>query len=188
MLWIAFKLFNFDLLKQHEQQQQGGHRRCELLSNYLILTYWNSNRPTDQSKDMLWIAFKLFNFDLLKQLRLPEGYDGDRCELLSNYLILTYWNSYRRSGIRPMPGCELLSNYLILTYWNSTRGCYRLKLMLWIAFKLFNFDLLKQQQNWPGWSSTSCELLSNYLILTYWNSAKGDFPKLARVVNCFQTI
>ena len=143
-LWIAFKLFNFDLLKQQSKPTKWYGFRCELLSNYLILTYWNSLPSLWAKEKLLWIAFKLFNFDLLKQL---PG----------------WWPTGRAS-------CELLSNYLILTYWNSTRDRIRQGTLLWIAFKLFNFDLLKQLRCLSHHTPCRCELLSNYLILTYWNS------------------
>ena len=85
-------------------------------------------------------------------------------------------------------GCELLSNYLILTYWNSGIIIVKVSLRLWIAFKLFNFDLLKQRGGLVDMRRNSCELLSNYLILTYWNSILSEEHLPVAVVNCFQTI
>ena len=136
-LWIAFKLFNFDLLKQLQGECHGDAYGCELLSNYLILTYWNSSMPATRTDPSLWIAFKLFNFDLLKQ---------------------------RSSRI-----------------WFFCSS-------LWIAFKLFNFDLLKQLVRCASDWDACCELLSNYLILTYWNSPPSRLLHPGTVVNCFQTI
>ena len=187
-LWIAFKLFNFDLLKQRPRPPNPRSPCCELLSNYLILTYWNSTQCAYKTASELWIAFKLFNFDLLKQRTAPCRGWPCSCELLSNYLILTYWNSFMQSLAIPLRRCELLSNYLILTYWNSALP-YTLALsQLWIAFKLFNFDLLKQRPLVSPHVPPGCELLSNYLILTYWNSLLLSPDNPLKVVNCFQTI
>ena len=38
------------------------------------------------------------------------------------------------------------------------------------------------------YNTICCELLSNYLILTYWNSEIMFQEALSQVVNCFQTI
>ena len=162
MLWIAFKLFNFDLLKQRVAVAASIAASCELLSNYLILTCWNSWKQLNYNASWLWIAFKLFNFDLLKQ-------PTDKIS-------------------KSLAGCELLSNYLILTCWNSKQTYIDSIIALWIAFKLFNFDLLKQLSNQPTYQPMCCELLSNYLILTCWNSCTIRRSRYRTVVNCFQTI
>ena len=161
-MWIAFKLFNFDLLKQPMKCTNFQRGSCELLSNYLILTCWNSPIKYIKPWKKLWIAFKLFNFDLLKQRQM---------------------NIHLSST-----SCELLSNYLILTCWNSSNGEKTKRNELWIAFKLFNFDLLKQHTGVKEADRACCELLSNYLILTCWNSTNANLESEQKVVNCFQTI
>ena len=65
-LWIAFKLYIFDLL---------------------ITILLESCHKTFR----LWIAFKLYIFDLLITMEYIRAHILDGCELLSNFISLTYW-------------------------------------------------------------------------------------------------
>ena len=66
MLWIAFKLCIFDLL--------------------ITIFIRNKRLPV-----LLWIAFKLCIFDLLITICLLIFFIAACCELLSNFVSLTYW-------------------------------------------------------------------------------------------------
>ena len=137
-MWIAFKLYKFDILKTTDE-----------------IFYTNMTA--------LWIAFKLYKFDILKTTYLFIFAFTLRCELLSNFINLTYWKQPERNGREVKLSCELLSNFINLTYWKQ---------------------LIRRSDD----SHYCCELLSNFINLTYWKQLCLRFVATAFVVNCFQTL
>ena len=93
-LWIAFKLYKFDILK------------TTTLFFYLLI-------------QRLWIAFKLYKFDILKTTLVTLTGVFLSCELLSNFINLTYWKQHWWWYLYPRESCELLSNFINLTYWKQ---------------------------------------------------------------------
>ena len=68
------------------------HFRCELLSNFVSLTYLITICLSWGRRWLgLWIAFKLCIFDLLITIFICSVLLKERCELLSNFVSLTYW-------------------------------------------------------------------------------------------------
>ena len=164
-LWIAFKLYNFDTLKTTKLCLSFFVSSCELLSNFITLTHWKQLNPECTGK--IW-----------------------GCELLSNFITLTHWKQQAVSVTPPRMCCELLSNFITLTHWKQLRHILiESRQVLWIAFKLYNFDTLKTTLQRNLLTQLCCELLSNFITLTHWKQpGTGYLRACTTVVNCFQTL
>ena len=147
-LWIAFKLYKFDILKTTGRMPGRG---CDWLWIAFKLYKFDILKTTIVQKfcqpPQLWIAFKLYKFDILKTTGMPPEYLCFSCELLSNFINLTYWKQPHTIFYYVSPSCELLSNFINLTYW-------------------------KQLEEIDFATETGCELLSNFINLTYWKQLR----------------
>ena len=161
-LWIAFKFLIFDILATGVASDFNITTGCELLSNFLSLTYWQQVRQLFRRDDpMLWIAFKFLIFDIL-----ATGHAFQPCDRQ------TLWIAFK----------FLIFDILATGQTPSATGARR----LWIAFKFLIFDILATGKHRAQQAQVGCELLSNFLSLTYWQQVVASKESSFAVVNCFQ--
>ena len=137
----------------------------------------------------LWIAFKLYKFDILKTTGNESGFGRDELWIafkLYKFDILktTWFNGV--SGTCSLWIAFKLYKFDILK--TTSRSQHRNRSRLWIAFKLYKFDILKTTKLITIAARMSCELLSNFINLTYWKQLYLFSSCSTIVVNCFQTL
>mgnify|MGYP003525847958 CR=1 FL=1 len=171
---------------------------CELISNYVLIfgsTTFSTKRDT---KDKLWIDFKLCSYFWFDNL---YHWNRDAVSVV-NWFQIMFLFLVRQQGLLPLVlfcSCELISNYVLI--FGSTTGVLLLIIiiLLWIDFKLcsyFWFDncgrrgrkchrvvnwfqimflfLVRQLIIKKGNHSLCCELISNY-VLIFGSTTKNSF-------------
>ena len=162
---------------------------CELISNYVLIfgsTTFSTKRDT---KDKLWIDFKLCSYFWFDNL---YHWNRDAVSVV-NWFQIMFLFLVRQQGLLPLVlfcSCELISNYVLIFGSTTLILCNTLVLLLWIDFKLcsyFWFDnedvlltmvkgvvnwfqimflFLVRQLNHRAYKRTfSCELISNYVLI-----------------------
>ena len=84
--------------------------------------------------------------------------------------------------------CELLSNSLTLWIHHSFWIASRFLILLWVAFKFFNFVDTSQLFSILMLTASRCELLSNSLTLWIHHSISWILRCSIAVVSCFQIL
>ena len=143
-LWIAFKFYIFDILIQLLSIITILKLCCELLSNSISLIFWYNSAWFIGVVNELWIAFKFYIFDILIQHIITGRFHTTRCELLSNSISLIFWYNQpnQRLFFQRVVNCFQI---LYLWYSDTTNrnGTWQ-RILLWIAFKFYIFDILIQ--------------------------------------------
>ena len=201
-------------MKQLSISQLKSGISCELLSKFVSLTSWNSEKGNTllsyfvvscfqnlylwhrETVDLffeikgwkLWVAFKICIFDIVKQSTPCVSFIRASCELLSKFVSLTSWNS---RGWHCLIGYLVVSCFQNLYLWHREtvirRRLQRAK-RLWVAFKICIFDIVKQSVLRTDGTAISCELLSKFVSLTSWNSFWRNCRWVFLVVSCFQNL
>ena len=172
MLWIAFKLYFYWVLWQLHDLSGTGLLRCELLSNCIFTGFFDNLKKTYKievivvncfqivfllgsltttqhnrlTKHVLWIAFKLYFYWVLWQLRSMRGFPLHCCELLSNCIFTGFFDNKVKkiTFLSSVVNCFQIV-FLLGSLTTPLRS--RLPLpVLWIAFKLYFYWVLWQRR------------------------------------------
>ena len=195
-----FQIMFLFLVRQHLNWAQLIMIRCELISNYVLIFGSTTHQQPLKHKFLLWIDFKLcsyFWFDnqllfsnrrlsvvnwfqimflfLVRQLLMGMSLLGQRCELISNYVLIfgsTTDFFYSTWGHVLWIDFKLCSYFWFDNMWFDKDGHHVVVnwfqiMFLFLVRQLFTLDL---------WSVDSCELISNYVLIfgstTYFISSR----------------
>ena len=184
-----FQIMFLFLVRQHLNWAQLIMIRCELISNYVLIFGSTTHQQPLKHKFLLWIDFKLcsyFWFDnqllfsnrrlsvvnwfqimflfLVRQLLMGMSLLGQRCELISNYVLIfgsTTDFFYSTWGHVLWIDFKLCSYFWFDNMWFDKDGHHVVVnwfqiMFLFLVRQLFTLDL---------WSVDSCELISNYVLI-----------------------
>ena len=153
--------------------------------------YHTANPAQSQRRCGLWIAFNLITFVDITQLLNSWEVLNDCCELLSiwlllwishSHLLVSFWvrsvvNCFQfdyfcgyhtadRDGRRLIKGVVNCFQFdYFCGYHTAANGKFKFSYKLWIAFNLITFVDITQLRSSRYHTSTSCELLSIWLLL-----------------------
>ena len=214
VLWIAFKLYFYIGLWQLWGVFDWFVGRCELLSNCIFISVFDNDlcfwfwefRVVNcfqivflyrslttlvsllSKTKPLWIAFKLYFYIGLWQLRGENYLSKDCCELLSNCIFISVFDNqchHHHNGQNVVNCFQIVFLYRSLT--TSGRAPLR-SMSLWIAFKLY-FYIGLWQLSINGIEYTfGCELLSNCIFISVFDNGWKNTKRNNDVVNCFQIV
>ena len=192
-LWIAFKLYFYQVHWQLIHFFLFIFCCCELLSNCIFIRFIDNNIAQRCSiaavvncfqivflsgslttrdffgfaPEELWIAFKLYFYQVHWQLRTFSLINKKGCELLSNCIFIRFIDNTKttRSRKKRVVNCfqiVFLSGSLttLLRFYNQDNR-------LWIAFKLYFYQVHWQQRGRRRKYTISCELLSNCIFIRF---------------------
>ena len=160
--------------------------------NCFQIVYLSGSLTTNRKKliglSQLWIAFKLYIYRVLWQpLTENRGY-VIRCELLSNCIFIGFFDNRHRSIREP----RVVVNCFQIVYLSGSLTTYKNFLVahgsLWIAFKLYIYRVLWQQNKLRITTICSCELLSNCIFIGFFDNPPNCTVSPLIVVNCFQIV
>ena len=136
----------------------------------------------------MWIAFKLYFYIGLWQLALVRVSIWLRCELLSNCIFISVFDNSTNSAhlYYSVVNCfQIVFLYRSLT---TFLPMFYDMFLLWIAFKLYFYIGLWQQDGNPVFLPGCCELLSNCIFISVFDNRSSYGDWLGCVVNCFQIV
>ena len=188
MLWIAFRFYIFVLRTQHSEAIKAKHNGCELLSDFISLSFGHNSENPINTRTLLWIAFRFYIFVLrTQQLALHEP-SSPSCELLSDFISLSFGHNNCAMG----------------SFWTYVVNCFQIlylcpsdttsenpintRVLLWIAFRFYIFVLRTQQGYRLAFATNCCELLSDFISLSFGHNMIVMSPIIWEVVNCFQIL
>ena len=213
-LWIAFRLYLWNIGQQLFVQPLNSSRCCELLSDCIFeisvnnfqlqkdirllvvncfqivsLKYRSTTYCWELANNvLLWIAFRLYLWNIGQQLRQRSSNWKRSCELLSDCIFEIsvnncYWSRY---PLRTVVNCFQIVS---LKYRSTTDTRHQnASWQLWIAFRLYLWNIGQQHLFNKRSCRYSCELLSDCIFEISVNNEEELICSLKLVVNCFQIV
>ena len=137
---------------------------------------------------VLWIAFNLYFYRVLWQLRLISLFLTSSCELLSICIFI----GFSDSGRMVVDADDAVVNCFQFVFLSGSltaqNKMQRLIDLLWIAFNLYFYRVLWQLFSFLILCLLCCELLSICIFIGFSDSAPRPPMNTRCVVNCFQFV
>ena len=160
--------------------------------NCFQIVFLSGSLTTSKSRKimwkMLWIAFKLYFYQVHWQRVLNYIAFVTGCELLSNCIFIRFIDN-----TLPVPkSVTLVVNCFQIVFLSGSLTTLSRKLkqylQLWIAFKLYFYQVHWQPCFRKSCHRPRCELLSNCIFIRFIDNSARGVRYYTTVVNCFQIV